>query len=231
MSLIYTSAPIKIEDLKKYFEDKSTVFIIDYTESTIKSEKLLTYISNLDIPCDIKLNSPAEVQELVTCYLNSSFIVSIPSLEEIVISLLKQHKGIIDIQDQEMLTALKPQLDIWTSKLESLALFNVYTVDDPTMKQWVTVEHATDNTTSLEGVNFVSLLKNQDFYEFYEVMTTTPKYYSGYFNEYMFKGKNLYNYWANENNPMFLLTFAIANNGVDFDYYAECSKNSTEALA
>jgi hypothetical protein len=231
MNVIHTFAPIKIEELKKYFEDKSTVFIIDYTNSTIKAEKLLTYISNLDIPCDIKLNSSAEVQELVTCYLNSSFIVSIPSLEEIVISLLNQHKGLAEIQDSELLTVLKPQLDSWTSKLESLALFNMYTIDDEDMKKWVTAEHKIDNTTSLEGVNFVSLLKNQDFYEFYEKMITEPKYYSGYFNEYMYKGKNLYSYWANENNPMFLLTFAIANNNLDIEQYIQCSKNSTKVLA
>ena len=27
----------------------------------------------------------------------------------------------------------------------------------------------------------------------------------------MFKGKNLYSYWANDNNPLFLLTVSIAN--------------------
>jgi hypothetical protein len=28
----------------------------------------------------------------------------------------------------------------------------------------------------------------------------------------MFKGKNLFSFWANENNPLFLLTWGIANN-------------------
>ena len=26
----------------------------------------------------------------------------------------------------------------------------------------------------------------------------------------MFRGKNLYSYWANENNPLFLITFGIS---------------------
>lgn len=231
MNIIETSAPIKLEELKKYFEDKSTVFIIDYTSSTIKAEKLLTYISNLDIPCDVKLNSQDELQELITCYLDSSFIVSIPTLEKITISLLKQYKGLEPVDDQELLTALSAQLNSWTSKLESLALYNLYTVDEDSFKQWVTTEHETDDTTSLVGVNFVSLLKNEEFYDFYAKIITTPKYYSSYFNEYMFKGKNLYNYWATEQNPMFLITFAIASNNIDIEQYVECSKTSNEELA
>jgi hypothetical protein len=35
----------------------------------------------------------------------------------------------------------------------------------------------------------------------------------------MFKGKNLYSYWANENNPMFLLTFNIAEGTITGDEY------------
>jgi hypothetical protein len=27
----------------------------------------------------------------------------------------------------------------------------------------------------------------------------------------MFKGQNLYSYWATENNPLFLITFGISN--------------------
>jgi hypothetical protein len=230
MNIIQTSAPIKLEDLKKYFEDKSTVFIIDYTSSSIKAEKLLIYISNLDIPCDIKLNSPEELEELVACYLTSNFIVNIPSLEEITISLLKQHKGLMEVENQQLLTSLKSQLDTWTSKLESLALYNMYIIDDSTLKQWVTTEHETDDTTSLDGVNFISLLKNQDFFDFYQRMITVPKYYSGYFNEYIFKGKNLYNYWATEHNPMFLLTYAIATNQLNIAEYIECSKISNKEL-
>ena len=49
-NVIKTIAPIAIEDLKKYFLDKSITYNIDYTNSKIKGTKLLTYISNLDIP-------------------------------------------------------------------------------------------------------------------------------------------------------------------------------------
>lgn len=230
MKIIETAAPIKIEDLKKYFEDKTTFFLIDYASSTIKGDKLLVYISNLDIPCDINLKSAEETQEILSCYLNSSFLVNLPTLEKITISLLLENKGLKDVDNAELLTALKPQLDAWTEKLESLVIYNLYTINDEEIRKWVTENHKTDETASLEGVNFLSLLKNEDFYEFYLNSITEPKYYSTYFNEYMFKGQNLYAYWANENNPMFLLTYGIGAGLVKGEEYAAIVKESQVEL-
>jgi hypothetical protein len=50
MKIIETTAPVKIEELKKYFADKDTFYLIDYANSDLKGTKLLTYLSNLDIP-------------------------------------------------------------------------------------------------------------------------------------------------------------------------------------
>lgn len=230
MNIIDTKAPIRIEDLKKYFEDKSTFFVIDYTGSDIKAEKLLTYISNLDIPCDIKINTKEEMKELMHCYMKSSFLVNLPTLEKFAISLLKQNKGLEEVVDADLLEELKDYIVAWTEKLESLALYNLYTISDESVKKWVTENHKMDNTASLEGVNFLSLLKNESFYDFYSKMITEPKYYSTYFNEYMFKGQNLYAYWANENNPMFLLTYGIAAGLVKGEDYAASVKQSLAEL-
>ena len=52
--IIETKAPISIEDLKKHFTEKDVSYLIDYSTSELKGKKLLTYLSNLDIPADIK---------------------------------------------------------------------------------------------------------------------------------------------------------------------------------
>ena len=52
--IIETKAPIAIDDLKKHFTDKDVSFLIDYKTSDLKGEKLLTYLSNLDLTCDLK---------------------------------------------------------------------------------------------------------------------------------------------------------------------------------
>ena len=228
MSIIKTPAPIDITDLKKYFVDKETFFEIDYAASTIREEKLLVYISNLDLPCDIKVDNDDDAQELVRCYLESNFLVTLPSLEQLTISLLLQHKGIEEVVNPEMLTALGPQLDSWIQKLDSLPLFNMYCINDEELQEWVKSENEENDTADLTGVNFVSLLKYEGFYQFYEKIDSTPTYYSKYFNEYMFKGSNLFSYWANENNPMFLLTSAIAEGQIDTQNYIKCVETDTE---
>lgn len=230
MNIVQTSAPIKLEDLKKYFEDKSTVFIIDYTSSSIKAEKLLIYISNLDIPCDIKFNDISEISELLSVYLDSSFIVKLPILEKTTISLLLQNKQLVEPTDIELLTALKPKLDAWTEKLDSLPLFNLYVINDEQIKQWVTSEHTEETTADLKGINFVSLLDNEDFYFFYQTISNNPKYYSKLFNDYMFKGRNLFSFWANENNPMFLLTHAIATGDKELQQYTTSVKTADKEI-
>ena len=42
MNFIKTTAPISIDNLKKYFVDKDTFFLIDYKNSALNGSKLLT---------------------------------------------------------------------------------------------------------------------------------------------------------------------------------------------
>jgi len=212
-TIINTIAPISIEDLKKYFENKSVEFIIDYTNSKIKGTKLLTYISNLDIPCDISFNDKNEQEELLKEYLNSTVLCSIPSLEILTINLLLEYKE-IDIENliphknfiQDNLEIIKQ----WESKLDSLTLFNMYIVNSPEMQEFAK-GFPVDETEELTGINFLSLLKHELFYIYYgKIKESNLKFYTKYFSEYMFRGKNLYSYWATENNPLFLLTFGIS---------------------
>jgi hypothetical protein len=43
----------------------------------------------------------------------------------------------------------------------------------------------------------------------------------------MFKGSNLFSYWANLNNPMFLLTSSIAGGHIDTQEYNKCVEADT----
>jgi len=213
-NVIKTIAPIAIEDLKKYFVDKSITYDIDYTNSKIKGTKLLTYISNLDIPCDISFNDKNEQEELLKEYLNSSVLCAIPSLEIETIKLMLEYKK-IGTENNSILYKkfIEDNLEIikqWESKLDSLTLYNMYIVNSPEMQEFAK-GFPEDNTEDLTGINFLSLLRHELFYIYYnKIKESNLKFYTKYFNEYMFKGKNLYSYWANENNPLFLITFGIS---------------------
>lgn len=202
--IIETTAPIAIEDLKKHFEDKETSYLIDYEKSELKGEKLLTYLSNLDLPCDLKNITP----DLLKDYFHSTSLVNCRELEEMAIDVLLQYK-VVDNFGPEIQKFISENFEIvkkWTQKLDSLSLYNMYMVNEPKFKEYVeSFPH--DDTDELEGINFISIVKNTRFFEFYgKVKEDNLKYYTKYFNEYMFRGKNMYSYWANSNNPMFLLT-------------------------
>ena len=83
MNIIETVAPIAIEKLKEYFNDKQKMFLIDYDNSNLKNEKFLIYLSNLDLPCDLIFDKNKEDhQNLLMNYLKTKNIISIPSLEK-----------------------------------------------------------------------------------------------------------------------------------------------------
>lgn len=202
MNIIETGAPIAIEDLKKYFENNEVNFLIDYEKSELKNDKLIIYLSNLDLPCDL-INFDLE---FIQHYLNSSMLVTIPAVEEKVINLLHDYK------DNKSDVPFLEELELWERNIDSLTLFNMYTLDINEINEWVE-SFPEDNTESLRGINFLSLLNNDLFYM---LLTKVDKskltYLSTYFdvNNYMFKGKNLYYYWANIKNPLFKHTNAVA---------------------
>ena len=55
--IIETTAPIPFEELKKYFQNDKTRYIVDVENSELQGTKLLTYLGNLDIPIDIQCNN------------------------------------------------------------------------------------------------------------------------------------------------------------------------------
>jgi hypothetical protein len=233
MNIIETVAPISIEELKKYFTDKNNFYLIDYSKSKLKGKKLLTYLSNLEIPSDINFigTTEEEFSEIFKEYLNLEMICNVPSLEKITIDILKEFKG---LSNQSIFDGLiQDNTDIlkeWVSKLDSLTLYNMYSIGDEEFKKFVE-SHTLDETNCLKGVNFVSLLKHKEFYSLYEKIEQRDlKFYKKYFEDYMFKGKNLYSYWANENNPMFLLTFGIAGGFVTGDDYVSIKKQTIQEL-
>lgn len=213
MNIVNATAPLSVDELKMYFQDKTTVFNLDYEASMLKDEKLLVYISNLEIKCDITFNDPANLNSLLEIYLNTKHLVDVPSLELVTIQKLLEHKGIIDNDDvdRDFLQKNQDILEVWTKRLSSLALYNMYCLNDESIKNQIKTTYKTNDDTSMNGINFVSLLKHEPFFEFYQdVKEEDLEYYSSYFNEYIFKGKNLYSYWANENNPYFMFTFGIS---------------------
>ena len=205
MNIIETIAPISIENLKKHFTDKEVFYLIDYKNSELKGKKLLTYLSNLDLPADIKEPD----LELVKEYLHSVTLVNIESLENIIIDILLEYKNILKTENyKNFINENSDIISKWSDKLDSLSIFNMYIVNSDEFKDYAKTFPA-DDTNSLEGVNFVSLLKQERFYLFFNKLNNNIRFYTRYFDDYMFRGKNLFEFWSTTKNPMFLLTWGI----------------------
>lgn len=220
MKKIDTIAPISIENLKEYFADNNTFFIIDYTNSSLKGNKLLTYLSNLDVPCDIKFQSEEEVFELMVEYFNTTMILNIDSLEKKALEILlyyKYNNDGINETFEKFINNNEYIISKWISLIESLTLYNMFIIKKDESQEFVSQFPVREND-DLKGINFVSLLKHEVFYDL--IAKIDPKnlfFFREYFEQNIFKGKNLFEYWANEKNFMFLLTVGYFDNIISFD--------------
>jgi hypothetical protein len=230
---ITTTAPISLENLKKYYADKSTSYLIDYKNSTLKGQKLLVYLSNLDLDCDILIEEMnEEFFSLLKDYFNSTSLVKVRFLELCAIDVLKENKGLIkdDSRYKQFITDNKYIIDEWSKKLDSLIVFNTYVIKDE-LAQTEALSFPLDENDSIEGINWVSLVKNVEFYDFYaKVDTANLTFYKNYFNNYMFKGKNLFAFWANENNPLYLLAWGMMTGEVTPENFKEVIESSHQEL-
>ena len=93
---VLSIAPIPLDDLKEYFANKELKFLINYENSTLKGDKFLTYLSNLDVPCDVIFSDKDKdsIFELVKEYMNTRMLVKLPTLEVITLQILLASKGI-----------------------------------------------------------------------------------------------------------------------------------------
>ena len=194
-----------------------TTTINEPTEATIKfceiaDEKGFTFV----IVGDTK--TPHEMYDnLVKDYFNSISLVNINSLENIAINVLLQYKGLVKENNyKDFIEQNKEIISKWSDKLDSLTIFNAYIVNSDLLRDYAKTFPKND-TKDLTGVNFLSLLKHERFYSFYNKLNENVNFYTHYFDDYMFRGKNLFSFWGNLNNPMFLLTLAISQ-GKNKDY-------------
>ena len=154
--IIETKAPIPIEELKKHFTDKEVSYLLDYKTCELKGEKLLTYLSKLDLPCNLKNID----YDLLKDYFHTTTIVNVRELEQWAIDILHVYKN-IDTQlyhgpHSKFISENLEIVEKWVKKLDSLSLFNMYIVDEEKFKDYVE-SHPKDDTNDLEEDNIISI--------------------------------------------------------------------------
>ena len=234
-----TKAPIPLEDLKEYFSNKELQFIINYKISDLKEEKLLTYLSNLDVPCDVHFKdcSIDEKMTLIKAYFNTRMLVHIKSLEVTALLIVLLNKGIDNtsmysnkmLSKNQMEDFIKNNRDIinrWTTAIASGSVYNLTTINDNSIKKLAEDFEIVDDADYC-GINYVKLYNYESVYELFPLVEG-KKYFVRQFTEAMFKGVPMFNYWNVPNNIIATMTKAIASGNMDSDKYFKLKNSAIE---
>jgi hypothetical protein len=215
MKYIDTIAPIPIDSIKEYFKDKSVMFLIDYENSKLENKVFLTYLSNLDIPCDLKLDSLSSEKKLalLEAYLDIKNITNIPALNIMMAQVILHMIGTnpltlfktLSLTTEECNAFIEKNglaIEKWLVFLDSTMVFLIYSYKDLNEKIKVQENFPTIDDENFVGLNVINLLKIPAFLELYFAANKPVAlyYFKQHFETYMFKGKSFFEYYNNESN-------------------------------
>lgn len=246
MKIKDTVAPIPIDLLKEYFSDDSIIFNIDYSESLLKGDKIITYLSNLDVPCKLTGWDKVSTEDkfsFIKDYMNAKLVINITELEVCVLKILYEaaeysffinYANVENILDKEEIDKFvkenKELIDKWLIMLASCSVYGVYTITE--FQQAVKDEYETIDDYDYCGVNFVRLLQHEITQELITAERDDVYYFEKQFNEPMFKGKNLFAYWQNDANTLAIMSWGISSGDITFDkFQSEIEKGYEDASA
>ena len=213
--IISCTAPIQLDDLKKYFTDKSLNFHINYTNSVLQDKKLLVYLSNLGVPCDIILSDTFSFEErsnLLKQYMMLPLIIDVPLLNLAASLVIFKAKG-YNIEDaypnpyfseqevNKFLIAYDDMIQKWIKFLDSCTIYAQKCIPELNSKEFLVGGIEIISDREYVGYSIVKLFSLSFFFHnYYKKPLGSLAYFEIQFEDYMFQGKNLYHYFASKNN-------------------------------
>lgn len=223
--VVETVAPIPLDVLKRKFTE-DIEFHIDYENSRLKGKVLITYLSNLKIKCRLILREPEITLTLIEEYLNIPVLVDMPDLADHAMNILLGYTGkpnTLTADLAEFYSRNRDILDAWVRRLYSMPLFAMYCMGDQ-YHEYVE-QFPKDEEDGIAGINFVNLLKHPLFAVLLEGVGEDQYTWNPvFFKEYIFQGNNLFHYFADRNNPLFMGVLALQD-PESFQAYSEALAN------
>lgn len=211
------AVPFAATTIREYFSDKSLFFIANYSESKLKGTAFLTYLSNINIPSDVKFNTPIayeEYAEIMKAYMEQPGVINAAGLHVMAAEMLLVAKGLpydrspyaLPIDEEIVLKFIqeyKYLVDNWIHFIDSTqvyALRSIKVLNDhfKPEERFPVVEDA-----SFVGWNVAQLFRIPEFIAVYfaiEGATYKQSYFRHQYEEYMFKNETLAKYFRSENN-------------------------------
>ncbi len=221
MDLKKVTLPLSPEDMVEFFKDKDQYYMVDVAETLTKMNErgMLSYISNLGMKCALNYVSPIIMEE----YMRMKNFIEIPMLTAIhanILCFLKFHEvpyppGLDDFGEEAIMSFIENNQELVIEQCVFLDSFLLYI---ESRKEGYEIDEKQPTDRDLHDELGFSLLKLMTYEDFMIVFSKRippiheQTYYTKYFDEYMFKGKNLFHYAAAS--PLFGLVKVIEDGKV-----------------
>lgn len=226
----HVTVPLEIESIKEFFQNKELFFLIDYTQSKIKGNMFLTYISNMDLPCEILFlkASKEEKFELLKIYMETRNLNNSNSLKLAAAQIMLEFNGFDTTQIldnpgfsreecQEFIQTHLSMIQRWDTFIRSSMIFMLTSMKDIEENYQFKNQFKQIDDVNYLGNNVVQLFSVPSFLEFYLSKKTDTElfYFKQQFEEYMFRGKNFFDFFASPQNSLYLTMQALLATDID----------------
>lgn len=209
--------PIPAESLREYFGNKDLFFIVNYSQSKLKGDAFLTYLTNLNIPCDVKFDTPLSYEtysEALLAYMNQNSIVNTAGLHVMAAEMLLVAKGLpyerspyaLPIGEEivrRFIDENKELIDKWLHFLDSTQVFALSAISALNRHYQPKDRFPNVDDKNYIGRNVAMMYCMPDFIGIYfaiEGAKYKMSYFTQQFEQFMFKNDRLAKYFRNRNN-------------------------------
>lgn len=211
------TVPFPATSIREYFQDKSLFFIANYSESKLKGQSFLTYLANINIPSDVKFNTPIsyeEYAEVMKAYMESINVINCAGLHVMAAEMLLVAKGLpyerspyaLPIDDQIVLKFIqeyKYLVDNWVHFIDSTQVFALRSIKALNEHFKPEDRFPVVEDRSYVGANIAQLYRIPEFIAVYFSIENAKyklSYFRDQYEEYMFKNETLAKYFQSPNN-------------------------------
>lgn len=238
-NVIETACPLSMDVLKEYFQDKdNTSFLINYRNGQLDADALMIYLSNLNLNADFDEETYEDrdaLKEIVAAYMKTTTsLLNIEQLAREALAICCQHRDVIGAVDpdeqctdemrgryyerlgdaSDFIAENLEMVEHWCTMLDSSAVFNLHCLNDEMFNQFIEENFEKVDDPDYVGINYVNLYALT--WIGYYIGSIGPlghrpaKYFTNQFNEYRFKGKNMFHYFNTEANVLSVMSQVIA---------------------
>lgn len=202
------TAPLSISDMDEDLES-STVYIFDYTKSTLKGVEFLNYIKNCGLIADVYFDQNVNYEtksELLIEYMKSSSFYHLTSFNStilnVIYSLSNTNKRIkFGFFNESELNKIKSShydlFNIWKQMYDSLFYYMMNMIhlgkENITNKEKIKCKYNTFCDDTSVSPNIFSVLLDPFFYDYYGIieLQNNDTYYTYYFDNNLYDEKSL----------------------------------------